>query len=153
MPSVITIRPVTSDDYPQWRQLWDGYNAFYGRAGNTALPEAITQATWDRFHNQTEPVHALVAVEGTLVVGLVHYLFHRSTTRLNEVCYLQDLYTRPGLRGQGHGRALIGAVYGAADRAGAPGVYWLTQHFNTRARQLYDRIGVLTPFIAYDRPA
>ncbi|MFN8981952.1 MAG: GNAT family N-acetyltransferase, partial [Alphaproteobacteria bacterium] len=44
MPSVITIRPVTSDDFPQWRALWDGYNAFYGRAGSTALPEVITQA-------------------------------------------------------------------------------------------------------------
>ena len=48
--------------------------------------------------------------------------------------------------------ALIKAVYLAADKAGAPQVYWLTQDFNQAARKLYDRVGQLTPFIRYDRP-
>lgn len=42
MPGSITIRPIAQEDQAQWRALWDGYNAFYGRAGDTALPEAIT---------------------------------------------------------------------------------------------------------------
>ncbi|MDD9921010.1 MAG: GNAT family N-acetyltransferase, partial [Boseongicola sp.] len=58
----------------------------------------------------------------------------------------------PDVRGQGIGRALIEAVYSAADDAGAPAVYWLTQDFNAEARKLYDRIGTLTPFIKYARP-
>ena len=66
-------------------------------------------------------------------------------------CYLQDLYVDPEIRGTGAGRALIEAVYDAADAAGAKGVYWTTQHFNSQARQLYDRIGKLTPFIKYSR--
>jgi len=52
----------------------------------------------------------------------------------------------------GIGRKLIEAVYDAADKAGSPSVYWLTQDFNSTARTLYDRTGVLTPFIKYQRP-
>jgi GNAT superfamily N-acetyltransferase len=68
------------------------------------------------------------------------------------VTYLQDLYAVPEARGQGVGRALIKAVYAAADAAGAPSVYWMTQEFNTEARRLYDRVGTLTPFVKYQRP-
>jgi GNAT superfamily N-acetyltransferase len=113
------------------------------------LPEAITQATWDRFHNQTEPVHALVASEGTLVVGLVHYLFHRSTTRLNEVCYLQDLFTRPSHRGLRIAPKLIEAVYAAAREAGSSRVYWQTQATNASGRALYDKVAHHAGFIVY----
>jgi GNAT superfamily N-acetyltransferase len=149
MTSVITIRPVTRHDFPQWRLLWDGYNAFYGRGGDTALPEAITQATWDRFHNQAEPVYALVAVEGSLIVGLVHYLFHRSTTRLNEVCYLQVLFTRPSHRGLRIAPKLIEAVYAAAREVGSSRVYWQTQATNASGRALYDKVAHHAGFIVY----
>ena len=66
--------------------------------------------------------------------------------------YLQDLYTSPDARGQGVGKLLIEAVYQAADDAGCPSVYWLTQDFNQTARRLYDHVGKLTPFIRYNRP-
>ena len=54
--------------------------------------------------------------------------------------------------GTGIGRALIEAVYDAADEAGHPNVYWQTQHFNETGRRLYDRVGELSPFIVYNRP-
>ena len=107
---MILVRPVTRADYAGWRPLWDGYNEFYGRHGPNALPEDITAATWERFFSPEEPVHALVAEAGGLV-GIAHYLFHRSTTRLNDVCYLQDLFTAEQLRGRGIGRQLIHGVY------------------------------------------
>lgn len=149
MTSEISIRQPCQADYAQWRPLWDGYNAFYGREGSTALPEAITQATWERFMNPTEPVHALVAVEGSAVVGLVHYLFHRSTTRLNDVCYLQDLFTAPKHRGRGVGRQLIETVYNAAKTAGSTRVYWHTHADNTTGRALYDKVTRYTGVISY----
>jgi hypothetical protein len=52
------VRPVRSDDNPQWRPLWDGYNDFYQRRGPTAVPEAVTQATWERFFDPVEPMWA-----------------------------------------------------------------------------------------------
>lgn len=147
----ITIRPIAPTDHDGWRPLWDGYNAFYGRSGATALPEAITQATWSRFFDPAEPVHALVAEQAGRLVGLTHYLFHRSTTRLHDVCYLQDLFTNDACRGQGIGRRLIEAVYAAARDAGSSRVYWQTQATNQAGRALYDKLAEHRGFIVYAR--
>lgn len=149
MTQAVLVRPIQREDRAQWRPLWDGYNAFYGRQGETALPEAITAATWERFFNANEPVHGLVAVEGGSLVALVHYLFHRSTTRLHDVCYLQDLFTAPGHRGRGIGRQLVEAVYAAARAAHSSRVYWTTQDTNTAGRALYDKLGRHAGFIVY----
>lgn len=145
------IRPIRRADYDEWRPLWDGYNAFYGRSGATSLPEEITQSTWQRFFDPAEPVHALVAQAEGGLAGLVHYLYHRSTTRLNGVCYLQDLFTVPRLRGLGVGRRLIHAVYDAARAAGCARVYWQTQMTNQAGRALYDKVAEHNGFIVYSR--
>lgn len=147
--SSLQVRPIQREDHAAWRPLWDGYNAFYGRSGSSALPEAITQATWARFFNPIEPVFALVAVEGSRLLGLAHYLFHPSTTRIGPVCYMQDLFTDPERRGEGIGRALIQAVYAEAALAGASRAYWHTQSSNAAGRALYDRVAEHTGFIVY----
>jgi GNAT superfamily N-acetyltransferase len=149
MPTPYIVRSIRAEDYDDWRPLWDGYNAFYGRQGPTSLPEATTKVTWERFFNPQEPVHALVAVESDKVVGLAHFLFHRSTTRLNDVCYLQDLFTAEHLRGQGIGKRLILAVYEAARSARCNRVYWQTQVTNTPGRVLYDKVAQHSGFIVY----
>jgi GNAT superfamily N-acetyltransferase len=145
----LEIRPIRRADYDGWRPLWDGYNAFYGRSGATALPEAITQATWERFFDAAEPVYALVAEREGRVVGLTHYLYHRSTTRLRDVCYLQDLFTVPELRGLGIARRLINGVYDAARDAGCTRVYWQTHVTNQPGRTLYDKVAQHHGFIVY----
>ena len=147
--SNIRVRAITRQDYSNWRPLWDGYNEFYGRTGPTSLPESITQTTWERFFSESEPVHALVAEEDGNVVGLVHYLFHRSTTRLNDVCYLQDLFTASHLRGRGVGRLLIQAVYDAANDRNSSRVYWTTYTTNATARALYDKVAEHLGAIVY----
>ncbi len=111
MPGDLTIRFVTRQDYAQWLPLWDGYNAFYGRSGPTALAPDITAMTWARFFDAYEPVHALVAERDGELLGLTHYLFHRSTTMIEPNCYLQDLFTDASARVKGVGRALINGVY------------------------------------------
>jgi GNAT superfamily N-acetyltransferase len=149
MSSNLSIRPLAQGDYDSWRPLWDGYNAFYGRAGDTALPEQITALTWRRIFDAGEPVHAFVAERDGKVIGLVHYLFHRSTTALNPICYLQDLFTAAEARGGGVGRALIEAVYDAARAAGASRVYWQTHETNETAMKLYDQVAVKSGFLVY----
>lgn len=144
------IRPLARDDENQWRRLWRDYLAFY----ETELPEEIYDSTFERLlGDDPQDFSGLVAVQDDRLVGLTHYLFHRHGWKIENTCYLQDLYADPAVRGTGVGRALIEAVYAAADAAGAPSVYWLTQDFNVEARKLYDRIGVLTPFVKYARPA
>jgi GNAT superfamily N-acetyltransferase len=151
MAGDLIIRPVALQDFDAWLPLWDGYNAFYGRSGATALPDAITQTTWGRFFDPTEPVHALVAELDGRLVGLVHYLFHRSTTAIGLNCYLQDLFTDPDARGGGTGRALIEAVYERARAAGSPRVYWQTHESNATARRLYDQVAEHAGFLVYTK--
>ena len=144
------IRPLRASDEAAWRGLWTDYLTFY----KTALPEAVYTSTFARLlGDDDQDFQALVAEQDGVVVGLVHYLFHRHCWRIENVCYLQDLYADPSVRGTGIGRKLIEAVYAAADTAGAPAVYWLTQDDNQTGRQLYDRVGQLTNFIKYQRPS
>jgi len=146
------VRPLAPTDLDAWLPLWDGYNAFYGRSGATALPRAITDTTWARFFDPYEPVHALVAERAGGLVGVAHFLLHRSTTSIAPVCYLQDLFTDEAARGTGVGRALIEAVADWARDAGATWFYWQTREDNRTARQLYDRVAELTGFVVYSRP-
>lgn len=146
---MIRTRPILPTDEPAWRVLWGAYLDFY----ETVLPEEVQAASFSRL---TDPgvldYHGLIAedAEGR-PMGVAHYIFHRHGWRLEEVTYLQELYVAPEARGTGMGRALIEAVFAAADAAGRPHVYWLTQSFNSTARQLYDRIGEATPFVKYVR--
>lgn len=149
MSSNLTIRPVARQDYEQWLPLWDGYNTFYGRSGPTALDPEVTRMTWQRFFDAYEPVHALVADDDGQLLGLVHYLFHRSTTAIQPTCYLQDLFTTKEARGKGVGRALINGVYERARLAGSPRVYWLTHETNHTAMALYDKVADRSGFLVY----
>jgi GNAT superfamily N-acetyltransferase len=149
MSDNLLIRVVTRHDYDRWLPLWDGYNAFYGRSGATALDPDITRMTWARFFDAYEPVHALVAESGDRLLGLTHYLFHRSTTAIAPVCYLQDLFTDAAARGKGVGRALIHEVYAQAKQAGAPRVYWQTHQTNHTAQELYNKVAEHSGFVVY----
>ena len=149
MDGTARIRDLEPSDYEQWLPLWDGYNAFYGRSGPTALPAEITATTRKRFFEPAEPMHALVAELDGHLVGLTHYLFHRSTTLLAPICYLQDLFTVSETRRTGVGRALIEAVYQRAAQAGSSRVYWQTHETNLVARRLYDQVAERSGFIVY----
>ncbi|MFK7943072.1 MAG: N-acetyltransferase family protein [Paracoccaceae bacterium] len=144
----VVIRPVRPGDEAAWRALWTGYLEFY----ETSVTEQVYQTTFTRLLDD-DPHEFLgrVAEKDGKLVGLTHYLYHRHAWKVENVVYLQDLYVDPDTRGSGAGRALIEAVYAEADKAGCPSVYWLTQDFNATARQLYDRIATLTPFIRYNR--
>ena len=149
MSNDLTVRFVTRQDHDRWLPMWDGYNAFYGRSGPTALSPEITAMTWARFFDAYEPVHGLVAESGGQLLGLTHYLYHRSTTSIEPSCYLRDLFTVEAARGKGVGRALIDGVYEQARLAGSPRVYWFTFNTNHTAMQLYDKMAEKTGIVVY----
>ena len=149
MSASVQLRPLRRADFAQWQALWEGYNAFYGRSGDTALPPEVTQMTWLRFFDSYEPMHALVAQANDRLVGLAHFLYHRSTIQIPPTCYLADLFTADAVRGQGVGRALIAAVYEHARTSGSPRVYWQTHETNAVAMRLYDQVAERSGFLVY----
>ena len=143
----IEIRPLRPDERDVWEPLWAGYLTFY----ETAVPPEVTDTTWQRLHDPVEPMFVLGAYLDGRLIGIVHYLFHRSTWTIGDYCYLQDLFTVPEERGRGAGRALIEAVTESARAAGVSRVYWLTHESNAVARGLYDRVADRPGFIQYRR--
>lgn len=143
------IRDLRPTDRSQWQELWAGYLAFY----ESEVPEEVTETTWRRFLDPSEPMHALVAAEPSSgnLVGFTHLVFHRGTWSVGDFCYLEDLFVAKAARQRGAARALIEAVYDLADERGCERVYWLTHETNTTARKLYDQIAEHRGFIQYRR--
>jgi GNAT superfamily N-acetyltransferase len=142
------IRTLRPEDRSQWELLWAGYLKFY----ETSIPAEVTDLTWRRLLDPEGPILGFCAAQDDgVLLGFVHYLFHPVTWAVSPRCYLEDLFTSSDARGRGVGRALIEAVYAAADRRGADQVYWLTQNSNATARRLYDQVATATPFIKYRR--
>jgi len=146
--SSIRVRELRTGDRARWDALWAGYLAFY----EEPLPPQVTEFLWKRLIDPSAQPYGLVALDGEQVIGIVHYHFHLSTWSVAGNCYLEDLFVDRAVRGKGAGRALIEAVYRAAEERGVSRVYWHTQEFNTPARMLYDRVATLTPFVQYRRP-
>ena len=141
------IRPLTADDRSAWAPLWEGYNTFYERT----IPADVTEMTWARLMTPGEDPSGFGAIDADgRLIGFTHYHFHRSTSQIGPSCYLQDLFVSPDGRGSGAGRALIEAVCEVARARGCRSVYWHTHDDNARARALYDKVAVLSPFVRYD---
>lgn len=141
----LVIRPFTSGDRQGWDPLWQGYLTFY----KASLPPEATDTTWARLLDPAEPMHGIAAVLDGEIVGIVHYIYHRSTWTPGNYCYLQDLFTSEKARNRGVGRALIEAVYERAKADGASRVYWLTHETNETAKVLYEKVASRSGFIQY----
>ena len=145
MSASVEVRPVGREERAAWEPLWKGYQDFY----NVTLSPATNDATWERLHDPGEPMFLLGGYVDGKLVGIVHYILHRSTWSIGGYCYLQDLFTAQAARGRGVGRALIEAVYAKGREAGVSRVYWLTHADNATARTLYDQVAENAGFIQY----
>ena len=141
----LVLRPPAAADRAAWDRLWQGYQRFY----KVAIPGPVSNLTWARLHDPAEPMHAALAWQGARAVGMVHWIFHRSTWTDGPYCYLQDLYVDEDVRGSGAGRALIAHVRAEAESAGASRLYWLTHETNTDAMKLYDKVAEKSGFVQY----
>ena len=148
MKNDIIIRPLVQSDEADWRRLWTAYLEYY----ESSVTEAVYVTTFERLIDADNTKQcAALAVQGDTPIGLVHWIYHPHNWKIEDVIYLQDLYTDPTVRGTGVGRTLIEHVYDVADQSETPTVYWMTQEFNTTARLLYDRIAAKTVFVQYKR--
>ena len=143
------IRDLEPTDRAQWEALWAGYLEFY----KSSLAPEVTNTTFARLLDRSEPLFSLVAEDEQTheLIGMVNCIIHRSTWSEQNYCYLGDLFTSPLARNRGVGRALIEAVYARADQLKLPRVYWMTHETNETARKLYDSLATNSGFVQYRR--
>jgi GNAT superfamily N-acetyltransferase len=145
MAGETAVRPVLPGDREAWEPLWQGYLTFY----KTTLASEVTNSTWQRFFDPLERLRAFVAERDGRLIGIAHYLLHRSTWAPLCYCYLEDLFVEPSVRGSGAGRALVAAVEAAAREAGASRLYWMTHETNHTAQKLYNQVAERPGFVQY----
>ncbi len=143
--SNVQILPVSAASHDAWYPLWQAYLRFY----ETALADAVSAITWQRFLDPAEPTNAALAWVDGEAVGMVHWIYHRSNWSVENSCYLQDLYVDGQQRGLGIGRKLIEHVYAAAAEAGCVKVHWLTHETNATAISLYEQVAERPGFIQF----
>lgn len=146
--TALTIRPLAASDRAAWDPLWQGYLTFY----KASLAPDISDATFARLTGGAEPMGGFVAEREGALIGIVHWVIHRTTWNTKDICYLQDLFTAPEARGTGAGRALIEAVRQMAQARGCFRVYWQTHESNAQAQALYDKVADKSGFIVYRQP-
>ena len=141
----VTIESAEQKDYASWLPLWINYQTFY----RTIISDEVTKLTWERFFTPSEPVYCAVAKYDGKIVGLVHYLFHRSTWAESNYCYLEDLFVSEDVRGQHIGKQLIEYVQQQAKKHHASRLYWHTHETNLRGQRLYDWVAKKSGMIQY----
>ena len=140
------IRSLTSDDYEQWRVLYQGYADFY----HFALTKVGVQTTWSWLIDARHVFSGLLAEQQGQLAGLAHFLGMPSPLRGQMVGFLDDLFVLPDHRSGGVAAALITAVQAEAKAHGWGVVRWITRDYNYRARGLYDKLAEKTDWVLYE---
>src|SRR5215831_12702779 len=101
---MISVGKLAPSDRVVWEALFHAYIDFYQRVE----PSEMYDRAWSEFQEDTR-LHAFGARLDGRLVGITHFLVHPSTSG-PDVCYLQDLFTAPDVRGRGVAHALINSV-------------------------------------------
>jgi GNAT superfamily N-acetyltransferase len=145
-PQQSRVRDLTSTDETAWRRLWAGYCNFY----EVVMPDEQTNYTFKRLIDPASTVKGLVVEnpEGR-IVGICNYILHENTWIPSPICYLEDLFVEPNIRGGGIGEAMIQELVDRLDTQGWSRLYWMTKENNYRARGLYDKFAKADGFVRY----
>ena len=139
-----TCRKLSSDDFDQWRALYEGYLSFY----KATLTEESKAIVWQRL--LSGEIRGLGAFEGDTLVGIAHFHLQMSTWADDGHLYLEDLYVAETARNRGIARALIEAIESEAKSEKCSEMYWITRESNSTARSLYDSMALLSDFVRYE---
>ena len=142
---MIKIRDIAKNDYGAWHSLWLANNK--GQCN-----EDVTAETWNRLLLDIYPVHGLVAELHGKVAGLLHYILHPVTGHIQPVCYMQDVFVDEAHRKQGIGTALIQHLASLGQEEEWARLYWLVEHDNKDAQNLYTHIGLKLNFSLFVHP-
>jgi len=142
----LIVRPLHATDEARWRDLWDQYCVFYEQD----VSQDVTDASWRRILAGEDGFFARVAEQDGQVIGFANCIVHGITWAVAPVCYLEDLFVDPAVRGGGIGRALIQEVIDMAKAKGWDRVYWKTNASNAVAQVLYNKVATRTQSVVYE---
>jgi len=134
----IALRPGTPADVPLLLSLIREL-ATYERA-----PDAVVASEADLLRDGFGPVplfRTLVAELNGSPVGFALYFLAYSTWRGRPTLYLEDLFVRPVVRGNGAGRALMRALAREAVQLGCARFVWQVLDWNTPSIRFYESLG------------
>jgi len=141
----MVIRDPAPSDEAAWRHLWAGYVAFY----EAEIAEDVTAETWRRMLEPGSGLVGRLADENGRILGFTVSVLHQGTWTKAPICYLEDLFVDPEVRGKGVGKALIEDLIAMARVRGWSRLYWHTRASNATARRLYDRFVPADDFVRY----
>ena len=141
----LTVTPARPEDEPRWRELYQGYAAFYA----VPLTDADYRRVWSWIHDPARETRCLLARDADgRPVGLAHYRAFDAPLR-GTSGFLDDLFVDPAVRGGGAADALLTALRRIAAEEGWAVIRWNTAENNYRARAVYDRYAEKTVFLTY----
>ena len=143
----VTVRAVEAGDHADWARLYAGYAEFY----KVAQTEAMRATVWGWILDPACEVDGLVATGGAgRVIGIAHFRPFRRPLSASVGGFLDDLFVDPDARGSGAAQALIAGVEAVGRARGWSVIRWITASDNARARTVYDKAAVATPWVTYD---
>lgn len=143
----VTVRAVEAGDHADWLLLYAGYADFY----KVVQTDAMRATVWRWIHDPACEVEGLVAVnDEKQVIGITHFRPYRRPLSASIGGFLDDLFVDPAARGSGAAQALIAGVEAIGHARGWSVIRWITAADNARARVVYDRVAVATPWVTYD---
>jgi GNAT superfamily N-acetyltransferase len=146
MSNAVVVRPIEPGDHAAWEQLFHAYRTFY----EYDEEQDVVDRVWGWINDDTHETNALVALVDDEVVGFAHHREFARPSSGKRGLFLDDLFTRPDVRGKGVGRALISALGEMAQWRGYGKVRWITAADNHTAQRLYDDLAQKTTWVTYD---
>lgn len=135
----LTIRPATRADVPLLLEMIAELAA-YEKLGERAVGDV---ERLERSLFELRAAEALIAEVGGEPAGYAIFFPTFSTFLCWPGLWIEDIYVRPGRRGEGLGRALFGAVAATATERGFERLDWAVLDWNETAISFYRRLGAI----------
>jgi GNAT superfamily N-acetyltransferase len=132
------IRPATAADVPVIAELIRDLADYEKLAHRVTLDERRLR---EHLFGPRRFAEVLLAEQDGVVAGFALFFHNYSTFRCQPGIYLEDLFVRPELRGQGHGKALLAALARLAIERGCGRLEWSVLNWNESALRFYRSLG------------
>lgn len=147
---MFVINEITKNDYQSWKIIFKEYLIFY----NSKLTESTIKSSWDKIINKDEKIYCLGCYKSSEktkeLIGIMNFIYHKSTWSKKRVCYLEDLFIQEDHRLKGCASLLLNKLVKICKIKNIEKIYWKTKSDNYQAQSLYNKFAIQTDFLEYE---